>query len=265
MTIDLSLRGKTALVCGATQGIGRATARALAAAGARVVVSGRNDEGIAAALAELPAAEGVRHEAMLADHADPAAMERAADQLVARLGAIHVVVVNSGGPAAGFLIDAPTRDIEQAMRQHLSTAHMLAQVVAPGMRGAKYGRIVAVASTSVERPIRGLGVSNVVRAAMANWTRTLAGELGGLGITANLVMPGATRTQRLESIIAGRAQRAGTSPREIEAAMIAKIPAGRFGSPQEVAAVIAFLASPAAGYINGAMIAVDGGALCMQS
>ena len=276
---NFSLQGKTALVCGATQGIGYATAQALAAAGARVILCGRNDEGLAKALEELPKvnqvsrgvntnAESVtthQHEIMLVDHANPLAVEKAADALVARIGAVHILVVNTGAPEAGYLIDASTDEIDKCVAQLLSTAQKLAQVCAPVMRAAKYGRIIVVGSTSIERPIRGHGVSNVARAAMANWTRTLAGELGGFAITANLIMPGPTRTQRLESIIAGRAKRSGSSVEEVEAAMIGKIPAGRFASPQEIAAVIAFIASPAAAYVNGALIAVDGGILCMQS
>lgn len=276
---NFSLQGKTALVCGATQGIGYATAQALAAAGARVILCGRNDEGLAKALTELPKVNQVsrgmntnaesdttyQHEIMLVDHANPVAVEKAADALVARIGAVHILVVNTGAPEAGYLIDASTDEIDKCVAQLLSTAHKLAQVTAPGMRAAKYGRIIVVGSTSIERPIRGHGVSSVARAAMANWTRTLAGELGGFAITANLIMPGSTRTQRLESIIAGRAKRSGSSVEEVEASMIGKIPAGRFASPQEIAAVIAFIASPAAAYVNGALIAVDGGMLCMQS
>ena len=276
---NFSLQGKTALVCGATQGIGYATAQALAAAGARVILCGRNDEGLAKALEELPKVNQVshgmksndasvtthQHEIMLVDHANPLAVEKAADALVARIGAVHILVVNTGAPEAGYLIDASTDEIDKCVAQLLSTAQKLAQVCAPVMRAAKYGRIIVVGSTSIERPIRGHGVSNVARAAMANWTRTLAGELGGFAITANLIMPGPTRTQRLESIIAGRAKRSGSSVEEVEAAMIGKIPAGRFASPQEIAAVIAFIASPAAAYVNGALIAVDGGILCMQS
>ena len=276
---NFSLQGKTALVCGATQGIGYATAQALAAAGARVILCGRNDEGLAKALEELPRVNQVshgmksndasvsthQHEIMLVDHANPLAVEKAADALVARIGAVHILVVNTGAPEAGYLIDASTDEIDKCVAQLLSTAQKLAQVCAPVMRAAKYGRIIVVGSTSIERPIRGHGVSNVARAAMANWTRTLAGELGGFAITANLIMPGSTRTQRLESIIAGRAKRSGSSVAEVEASMIGKIPAGRFASPQEIAAVIAFIASPAAAYVNGALIAVDGGILCMQS
>ena len=276
---NFSLQGKTALVCGATQGIGYATAQALAAVGTRVILCGRNDEGLAKALTELPKvnqvsrgvntnAESVtthQHEIMLVDHANPVAVEKAADALVARIGAVHILVVNTGAPEAGYLIDASTDEIDKCVAQLLATAHKLAQVTAPGMRAAKYGRIIVVGSTSIERPIRGHGVSNVARAAMANWTRTLAGELGGFAITANLIMPGPTRTQRLESIIAGRAKRSGSSVEEVEASMIGKIPAGRFASPQEIAAVIAFIASPAAAYVNGALIPIDGGMLCMQS
>ena len=274
-----SLQGKTALVCGATQGIGCAAAHALADAGARVVLCGRNDEGLAKVLAELPkvsqisrasvfngdSAVAYEHQIMLVDHANPAAMEKAADALIARIGAVHIVVVNTGAPEAGYLIDASTDEIDKCVAQLLSSAHKLAQVCAPGMRAEKFGRIIVVGSTSIERPIRGHGVSNVARAAMANWTRTLAGELGGFAITANLIMPGPTRTQRLQSIIAGRAKRSGSSVTEVEAQMIGKIPAGRFASPEEIAAVITFIASPSAAYVNGALIAVDGGMLCMQS
>lgn len=237
---------------------------ALASAGARVVLSGRNDEGLAKVLGELPAVTGGAHEVLLQDHADPAAMERAADGLVSRLGAVHVLVANTGGPAPGFLVDAQGADIEKAVRQHVGTAQGLLQAFAPGMRAAGFGRVVAVTSTSVVTPLRGLGVSNVVRAAMGNWVRTMAGELGAFGITVNMVMPGSTRTGRLQAIMQGRASRAGSTVQDIERETVARIPVGRLGLPEEIAAVVAFMCSPAASFVNGALIPVDGGQLAMQ-
>lgn len=259
-----SLSGRVALVGGASQGIGRACAMALATAGARVVLSGRNDEGLSKVLGELPVAVGGAHEVLLQDHADPVAMERAADALVKRLGAVHVLLANTGGPAPGFLVDAQGTDIEKAVRQHVGSAQALLQAFAPGMRAAGFGRVVAITSTSVAMPLRGLGVSNVVRAAMGNWVRTMAGELGAFGITVNMVMPGSTRTGRLQAIMQGRASRAGSTVQDIERDVVARIPVGRLGLPEEIAAVVAFLCSPAASFVNGAMIPVDGGQLAMQ-
>jgi len=242
---------KIALVTGASSGIGKACALAL-------------DEGLAKARSELPEVAAGPHEILLQDHADASAMERAADGLVARLGTIHAFVANSGGPAPGFLVDAPSAAIEQAVRQHVSSAHGVAQALAPGMRAAEFGRIVAVTSTSVVTPLRGLGVSNVVRSAISNLVRTLAGELGRFGITVNMVMPGSTRTARLEAILQGRAARSGTDMAEVERETVARIPAGRLGRAEEIAAMVGFLCSPAASFVNGAMIPVDGGQSAMQ-
>lgn len=239
----------------------------MAERGAAVTMVGRNEDGLAKVLREVractPDGETRGHRTLQVDFAQPDALAAAADG-EARLGPVHVLVHNTGGPPAGFAIDAAPADFEMAFRQHLVTAQLLAQSFAPGMRQERYGRIVAITSTSVVTPIRGLGVSNVIRAAMANWSRTLAVELAPFGITVNTVLPGFTRTGRLESLFKGRAARAGTTVDEVEQEAMRSIPAGRIGAPQEIAAVVAFLASPAASYLTGANIPVDGGRLALQ-
>ncbi|MFZ9688367.1 MAG: SDR family oxidoreductase [Phycisphaerales bacterium] len=253
------LDGRHALVGGATQGIGRAVALALARSGARVTATGRNDDGLAKVAGEL-AAIGPGHGTLLVDHADWQAVQRAVDALAAR-DPVHVVVHNSGGPASGFAIDADPSQFMSALTQHLATGQAIMQACAPGMRAAGYGRLVSITSTSVTTPLRGLGVSNVVRAAVANWVRTLAHELGRFGITANNVMPGFTRTGRLASLFEGKARRAGVTVDEVEREAIATIPAARIAEPEEIAAAVLFLCSPAAGYVNGVNLPVDGGRL----
>jgi len=239
-----------------------------------VTLVGRNEDGLAKVLREAGevsrgrersgSADGAAgHRTLLADFTQPEVLERAAVEEASR-GPVHVLVHNTGGPAAGFAIDAAPRDFELAFRMHVATAQILVQAFAPGMREAKYGRIIAVTSTSVVTPIRGLGVSNVIRAAMANWCRTLAVELAPFGITVNTLLPGFTRTSRLEALFKGRAARAGSSVEEIEREAIKSIPVGRIGEPEEIAAVAAFLASPAASYLTGVNIPVDGGRLAQQ-
>jgi len=268
------LDGLRAVICGSTQGIGRAISLACAARGASVTLVGRNEDGLAKVLREAGevsrgrersgSADGAAgHRTLLADFTQPEVLERAAVEEASR-GPVHVLVHNTGGPAAGFAIDAAPRDFELAFRMHVATAQILAQAFAPGMREAKYGRIIAVTSTSVVTPIRGLGVSNVIRAAMANWCRTLAVELAPFGITVNTLLPGFTRTSRLEALFKGRAARAGSSVEEIEREAIKSIPVGRIGEPEEIAAVAAFLAAPAASYVTGVNIPVDGGRLAQQ-
>ena len=259
-----SLVGRSAVVCGATQGIGRATALEFARSGARVTIVGRNEDGLAKVLDELRAISPLAHDFAQADFADLDGTERIAHETAARLGTVHILVNNTGGPAAGTAIEARPRDYLAAMSMHLGCAQAWTQACAPSMRAAQYGRIVNITSTSVFTPIKGLGVSNTVRAAMANWTKTLASELGRFGITVNNVMPGFTKTARLDALFKGKASRGGTTVDEIERDAIATIPAGRLGDARELALAVTFLASPAASYVNGVNFPVDGGRLAAQ-
>ena len=262
-TAHLPLFGRHAFVCGATQGIGKATAIAMAAAGATVTVCGRNDQGLMRTLEELPKPVGQRHWSVEVDFSSAKDVEFAARTHLGSAGPVHVLVNNTGGPAAGAAIEAKPEDFTKAFEMHLLANHALVQVFAPGMREASYGRVINIASTSVVTPIRGLGVSNTIRAAVANWGRSLAVELAPFGITVNTILPGFTRTARLASLFEGRAHRAGTSAQEVEADALRTVPMGRLGAPEEIAAVAVFLASPAASYLTGVNLPVDGGRLAL--
>lgn len=254
--MNLSLEGKHALVGGGSRGIGRATAEALATLGARVTLLARDAAVLDQACAALT---GSGHHVLVADAADPAALRRTVDAHIAAHGPVTIVINNSGGPPGGPAHLADTDAYAAAFRQHLLAAHQLVQAALPAMRAAGWGRVVNVISTSVKEPIRDLGVSNTVRGAVAAWAKTLAGELGRDGITVNNVLPGFTATQRLDYIFETKAKKTGRPRAEIEAAARDAVPLGRFAEPEEVAAVIAFLASPAASYVNGVNIPVDGG------
>lgn len=247
-TNDLS--GKAALVCGGSQGIGLAAARALAAKGAAVTVVARS---------EPPADAGFAF--LRADLEKIETLIPALEQQLKTPPGFHILVNNSGGPPPGPVVDATPDQFLAAFRQQLLASHLLMQWVLPAMRASRYGRIVNVISTSVREPIEGLGVSNTIRGAMASWAKTLSREVGKFGVTVNNVLPGATRTARLESIIKRKAAATGTPQEEIEAKMRAEIPLGRFAEAVELGEVIAFLASPAAGYVTGVSVPVDGGRL----
>lgn len=255
------LSGKRALVCGATAGIGRAAAEALAAMGASVTLAARDLGKLESTRAALPTTSGQTHAIMQADFTRPAEVRRGAERILADHGPHHILINNTGGPPGGPLLNATPEQFAFAIDTQLLSAHHLVQALAPGMKAARFGRIVNVISTSVKQPIPGLGVSNTARGAVANWAKTLAGELGPAGITVNNVLPGFTRTDRLAALVKANAAKRGLTEAAIEAEMLASIPAGRFADPAETAAAIAFLASPLAGYINGINLPVDGGRL----
>ncbi|WP_413582026.1 SDR family oxidoreductase [Bdellovibrio sp. HCB288] len=248
------LQGKTAVVCGASQGIGAATAQLLAQRGARVIALARNEEKLKALLASFP---GEGHKYFAVDLADTAELKKLIPKISQEK--IHILINNSGGPKGGPLLEASIEEFDAPIRAHLHAAHLLVQAVVPFMKSVKYGRIVNIISTSVKNPIPGLGVSNTVRGAMASWSKTLAGELGPFGITVNNMLPGYIRTGRIESLMGAAAQKNGNSIEEVEEQWIKTIPAGRIGDPLEAAEGIAFLVSPAASYINGINLPVDGG------
>ena len=256
MKIDLT--GKRALVCGASRGIGRATAVTLAESGAEVIAAARDEDRLAELLGHLATDADQQHMSLPVDFSDRQGLVEALRKALAP-GAIQIVINNSGGPAAGLASDAPPEAFEQAFRQHLVADQVILQALLPGMKECGYGRIVNIISTSVKEPIAGLGVSNTIRAAVANWAKTLAGELGPFGVTVNNVLPGFTATERLEYLFRLRSQNSGRSYEEVRDEALAGVPAGRFASPEETAAAIAFLASPAASYINGINLPVDGG------
>jgi 3-oxoacyl-[acyl-carrier protein] reductase len=253
-----SLNGRHALVCGASSGIGRATALALAARGAEVTALARRADLLEMLVAELLAGGAKAAHALVADLDQRAELGTAVDDLLNTRGPVHILVNNTGGPPPGRLLDAAPEALEVAFGRHVLGAHLLVTKLLPGMEAEGYGRIVNVISTSVREPIPGLGVSNTVRAAMAGFSKTLSSELPP-GVTINNVLPGYTDTERLSALCESIAARTGKSLAEVREGWVAAVPEGRLGRPEEVAAVVAFLASPEAGYLRGQSIAVDGG------
>lgn len=256
--MDLSLKGKNALVCGSTQGIGLAIAEELALLGANCILLARNEARLKDVVASLPRPEGQAHGYAVADFAVVNEVKQVVEKIAGER-VIHILVNNTGGPKAGPIIDAETAAFEAAFKQHIVVNHLLVQALAPGMKKDRYGRIINIISTSVKIPLNNLGVSNTIRGAVASWAKTMANELAADGITVNNVLPGFTSTARLESLIGFNAAQQGRSEEEQARAMAAEVPAKRFGTPNEIAAVAAFLASPAAAYVNGTSIPVDGG------
>jgi len=253
--MDIRLNGKNALVCGSTQGIGKAAALELARLGANVTLFARNKDRLEQTHLLLDKSGEQHHHVLVADFDDN-------DQVASAVSDhhdFHILVNNTGGPPAGRAIEANQEEYIAAFNNHLLNNQLITRALVPFMEMEKYGRIINIISTSVKIPIRGLGVSNTIRGAVANWAKTLAGELAPLGITVNNVLPGATDTTRLRNLISNKAAKLAIPPEKIEKDMISEIPLGRFASPEEVGGVIAFLATPAASYVNGVNVPVDGG------
>lgn len=256
--MNLSLINKTAVICGSSQGIGLAAAVELAALGANCILLARNEERLQHALTQIPLTAAQQHQYRVADFSDSQAVQKAIDEIVSTQ-TVHILVNNSGGPKAGSIEAAAAQEFTAAFQQHLINNQLLVNAVLPGMREANYGRIINVISTSIKTPLAGLGVSNTIRAAVAAWAKTLANEIGAYNITVNNILPGLTETARLSSLVAGTAQKENKTEAEVRETLKASIPLKRFGTSSELANVIAFLASPAAAYVHGVSIPVDGG------
>jgi 3-oxoacyl-[acyl-carrier protein] reductase len=256
--MNLSLEGKYAIVCGSTQGIGLAIAEELALLGANCTLIARNKEALEEAVLKLDTQLRQQHDYLVADFSKPEEVKKIIEAHVVKKP-VHILINNTGGPAAGPIIDATEEAFINTFNQHLICNHILTKAVVPSMKKEAYGRIINIISTSVKIPLKNLGVSNTIRGAVASWAKSMANELGQYNITVNNVLPGFTSTQRLSSIIEGTAKRGNVLVDIVEKNMKEEVPMKRFADVSEVAAVAAFLASPAASYVNGVSIPVDGG------
>jgi 3-oxoacyl-[acyl-carrier protein] reductase len=257
--MNLDLKNKRAIVCGSTQGIGKAVALELAAMGANVTLIARNEQALKTTKAELSDNGSQLHSYICADFSEPQKLKELVEQFIQRSGFVNILINNTGGPPSGPITNAKTDEFLSAFNNHLICNHVLTQACMEGMKQSGYGRVINVISTSVKQALPNLGVSNTIRAAVGNWAKTMANELGKFGITVNNVLPGATATQRLSTIIENKALKTNVNNDEVKQEMLHEIPLGRFADAAEVANAVAFLASPAAAYINGINLPVDGG------
>jgi len=257
--MNINLKGKNALVCGASRGIGNAVAKQFALLGANVTLVSRSESILQQIVKDLDTTQGQNHDFIAADFNKPDELKERITEKINEPKVFHILVNNTGGPPAGLAIDAELHEFTTAFTQHLLCSHVLVQSMVDGMRASGYGRIINIISTSVKIPLKGLGVSNSIRGAVANWSKTLANELGQYGITVNNILPGATATDRLTQIIEGKAGKQHNSIEEVSKEMTAEIPLGRFAQPEETAFAAAFLASEYAAYITGINLPVDGG------
>ena len=254
--MNISLKNKNAIVCGSTQGIGEASAIALAKFGANVTLIARNESKLLDVLNELDTTKGQTHGFLCIDFRSPENLKKEMEILK---GNYHILINNTGGPESGSITDANTTSFEEAFKMHVINNQILVQKVIEGMKKEKFGRIINIISTSVKAPIPGLGVSNTIRAAVANWAKTLSIEVGAYGITVNNILPGFTNTNRLKSLIKKKSEVQGKTINEITLMMKSSVPANRFGEAKEVASAVSFLCSDEASYINGINLPVDGG------
>ena len=246
-----ALEGQTALVCGASKGIGRACALMLARAGARVVACARSQTDLDSLVSEM---HGDGHEAVVLDLEDIEAVRQA----MSSMGDVQIVVNNSGGPPGGVLLENTLEDFEGPFRRHLHAAHTIVQMLSPGMKKAGSGRIVNIISTSVREPIDNIGLSNTLRGAMASWSKSLSRELDPC-ITINNILPGFTDTDRLDSLASSISERTGSPVEDITEGWLSGVPIQRLVDPLETAVAVTFLCLPSSGAIRGVSLAIDGG------
>jgi 3-oxoacyl-[acyl-carrier protein] reductase len=256
--MNLSLEGRYAVICGSTQGIGLAIAEELARMGAHCTLVARNESSLQAALLNLDTSLRQQHGFLVADFQQPDEVRKVINGHVKK-NPVHVLINNTGGPPSGPITEASVADFQSAFNQHLVCNHIMVQAVIESMKKEKFGRIINIISTSVKIPLKNLGVSNTIRGAVASWAKTMANELGRYNITVNNVLPGFTATKRLATIVEQAAHKGNTAAEQVERNMMNEVPLQRFAEPEEVAAMAAFLASPAASYVSGTSIPVDGG------
>ena len=239
----INLEGKRALVCGGTSGIGKASAVSLEDNGAQVITLSRSASG---------------DNSISCDLEDLDSLKKVVTEEIETNGPFHILINNSGGPPSGPLLEAQPHDFQKAFLRHVLASQTLVQLLLEGMKSSNYGRIINIISTSVKEPIPGLGVSNTIRGAMASWSKTLSKELPP-EITVNNVLPGFTNTERLTELKKTLSEQKGISQEEVEKAWLSTVPEGRLAEPSELGQVVAFLSSPAASFVRGTSIPVDGG------
>lgn len=257
--MNLDLKGKRAVVCGSTQGLGLAAATEIALLGAEVVLMSRNEENLQQAVNSLSILHRQEHSYLVADFQNPDEVKNKIENFLSAGKDVHILVNNTGGPPPGNTKDATTDDFLAAFNAHLICNQLLAQAIIPSMKRSGYGRIVNIISTSVREPIPGLAVSNTIRGAVAAWAKTLANEVGEFGITVNNVLPGYTKTARYKSLVENKMENWDKTEDEVEKILTGNIPLKRIGTPAEFGAVVAFLCSPSASYITGVSLPIDGG------